>query len=102
MKCLPKHPNFINIRYLPLRHFETAWCFLMCTLSIRRETITDNVTALAMVPTTMPANAPLLIPELGELPTSVTLVKVISIKYSKPSNNIHLIYEYMKLTCPNT
>ena len=55
----------------------------MCTLSIRRETITDNVTAPAMVPTTMPANAPLLIPELGELPTSVTLVKIISIKNLK-------------------
>ena len=67
MICLLKHPNFINIRYSRWRRLETAWCFLMCTLSIRRVTTVDNVTAPTMVPSTMPTNETLLKPDLDEV-----------------------------------
>ena len=80
MTYLPEHPNFINIRYLQRRFPEIAWYFLICTLSISRVTTADNATAPAMVPSTMPTNAPLLKPELGELVFSVTLVKTMSTK----------------------
>jgi hypothetical protein len=66
----------------------------MCTLSIRRVTTTDNATAPAMVPSTMPTNAPLLTPDFEEVEIPVTLVKIISIKNSKLSNSIHLIHIY--------
>ena len=36
-------------------------------------TITDNVTAKAIAPKTIPASAPLLIPELGEVKITVTI-----------------------------
>jgi len=77
MTYLPEYPNFINKRYLQRRFPKTAWYFLTCALSISRVTTADNATAPAMVPSTMPTNAPLLKPEL-ELEFSVTLVKTMS------------------------
>lgn len=80
MAYLPEHPNFINIRYLQRRFPKIAWYFLICALSISRITAADNATVPAKVPSTMPTNAPLLKPELGELVFSVTSVKTIEHK----------------------
>ena len=92
MTYLPEHPNFINIRYLQRRFPEIAWYFLICALSISRVTTVDNATAPAMVPSTMPTNAPLLKPKLGGLVFSVTLVKTMSTKKWKLST---IILSYM-------
>ena len=70
--------NFINIRNSQWCLLESAWYFLTCILIISRVTTADNVTAPTMVPSTRPANAPLLKPELGESAPSVTLMKSMS------------------------
>ena len=67
----------------------------MYTLSFRRVTTTDNATAPAMVPSTMPINAPLLTPDFEEVEIPVTLVKIISIKIQNYPT-VFISYIYMK------
>ena len=66
----------------------------MCTLSIRRVTTADNVTAPTMVPSTMPTNETLLKLDLEEVEIPVTLVKVISIKIQ---NYLTVFISYMNI-----
>ena len=58
------------VRHSPRRLLEIAWCSFKCFLNIRRETIADNVTAPAIVPSIMPARAPLPRPDFEEGATS--------------------------------